>query len=52
MGRKKRWAVAALGLVGFGLAGLEWWWGWPVGGVGLAVALGATAWGVSEVMRD
>lgn len=52
MGRKKRWAVAALGLVGFGLAGLEWALGWPTGGVGVAAVVVATAWGVSEVMRD
>jgi hypothetical protein len=49
VGRKKRWAIAGLGLAGFALAGLEWALGWPVGGVGLAVALGATAWGVSEM---
>lgn len=50
VGRKKRWAIAGLGLAGFALAGLEWALGWPVGGVGLAVVVGATAWGVASEM--
>lgn len=50
MGRKKRLAIAGLGLAGFTLAGLEWALGWPTGGVGVAAVVVATAWGVSEVV--
>lgn len=48
MSRKKRWAVAALGLLGFGLVGVQMTAGWPLATVGLAITLGAVAWGVSE----